>query len=296
MYQDEIMKNKAVMRLRIRKHEYRKRKRLVCIQLTLLAIIAGILLCVWMLQIPLICLSDDEENMALQKHQEQVITECKTVDQKENLDTMECTQEIREFVEKYPESISLAQNYKNWHTKEPQDQLEVEDIGEGIPLLLQWDKRWAYEDYGDGILGTTGCGPTSLAMVYSGLTGKTDYSPARIARWAEKQGYYVKGIGTSWLLMSQGAENFGLNVKLVPISCDAVRNELEDEKVLICSMHAGDFTQSGHFIVLTGLENKNSVKIRDCNSISRSEKGWDISQVVEQMDACWSYRIEDGGN
>ena len=39
-----------------------------------------------------------------------------------------------------------------------------------IPLFIQWDKRWGNFAYGrSGTIGSSGCGPTSLAMVLSVL-------------------------------------------------------------------------------------------------------------------------------
>ena len=50
------------------------------------------------------------------------------------------------------------------------------------PLLLQYDKKWGYGIYGDNVIAINGCGPTSLAMVVAGLTGKNDTTPYDIAK------------------------------------------------------------------------------------------------------------------
>ena len=38
------------------------------------------------------------------------------------------------------------------------------DLSEGVPLMMQWDKRWGYDHYGSDMIAITGCGPTCLAM------------------------------------------------------------------------------------------------------------------------------------
>ncbi len=55
-----------------------------------------------------------------------------------------------------------------------------------VPLLLQWDKRWGYESYGDSIIGLAGCGPTCLSMVYVYFTHDLNGTPREIASYCEK--------------------------------------------------------------------------------------------------------------
>ena len=51
----------------------------------------------------------------------------------------------------------------------------------------------------------------------------------------------------------------------------------------------GDFTSSGHFIVLAGLADDGSVIVHDPNSIKRSEKTWDAQQIADQTAQMWVY-------
>ena len=87
-----------------------------------------------------------------------------------------------------------------------------------FPLLLQWDERWGYGDYGKSNIAISGCGPTSLAMLIAGLTGKNDTTPYDIAKFAVEKGYYQDNAGTTWSLMSEGAKYFGLQVKELPLN------------------------------------------------------------------------------
>ena len=89
-------------------------------------------------------------------------------------------------------------------------------------------------------------------MAYVTLTGKTDLDPAQMAAFAEDGGYTQDGM-TTWTLMSEGAERLGLDSEELPADADAVRDALRSGKVVICSVRPGDFTTTGHFIVLAGL-------------------------------------------
>ncbi len=53
-----------------------------------------------------------------------------------------------------------------------------------MPHLYQTDPVWASQPYAGTDVRTAACGPTSLAMVYVYLTGKTDLDPASMAAFA----------------------------------------------------------------------------------------------------------------
>ena len=56
-----------------------------------------------------------------------------------------------------------------------------------------------------------GCGPTSLSMVATGLTGNTSFTPKYVADMSVNMGYYVDEVGTDWTLMTAGASELGIN-------------------------------------------------------------------------------------
>ena len=156
-----------------------------------------------------------------------------------------------------------------------------------IPLLLQWDQRWGYGEYGDGIIGLDGCGPVCLSMVAVGVLEDVTVTPDRVAQLAEKRGYIEDG-GTSWDLMTEGAESLGLVAEELPLSENAVIETLKAGHPIICSMRKGDFTTTGHFIVLTGYED-GRITVNDPNSRKRSEKTWDFDTLQYQIKNLWSY-------
>ena len=56
-------------------------------------------------------------------------------------------------------------------------------------------------------------------------------------------------------------------------------------------MGPGDFTSSGHFIVLTGLNDDGTVRVNDSNSRINSKKSWDLDRIMGQIRNLWSYSL-----
>lgn len=172
-----------------------------------------------------------------------------------------------------------------------EDTIDVsgEVTGEQVPLFLQYDERWAKEQYGDDSMSKTGCGPTCLSMVYCYLTGDASMHPGKMAEWAEQEGFYAYGTGTRWSLMDDGAEELGLEAHTEDLSEQTIVDELSSGHVIICSVAPGDFTTEGHFIVLAGLNNDGTVKVNDPNSKKRSGKEWEVERILPQIKQFWVY-------
>lgn len=132
--------------------------------------------------------------------------------------------------------------------------LTKKECKEKIPLLLQWDQRWGYVSYGSSDIALSGCAPTCLSMVIVGLTGNLKATPNKIAKYAQDNGYYLKGTGTSWSLLTEGASHFGVVGREISLSKETVCGVLKQGQPVICSVGRGDFTTEGHFIVLTGMK------------------------------------------
>ena len=61
---------------------------------------------------------------------------------------------ILEMVANNLETIDFALDYPEKKNMAPADTIGEIERGE-IPELLQWDERWGYSSYGDGVLGYT---------------------------------------------------------------------------------------------------------------------------------------------
>lgn len=196
--------------------------------------------------------------------------------------------------EKYPEAADFVRNYpkrKHYWTIDISNEVETARQNSEIPYFLQWDERWGYETYGSDFLAVTGCGPTCLAMITCGLTGSEDWNPLAVAQFSEKEGYYVPGEGTSWSLMTEGAQSLGLIAENVPVTEESIRATLQSGVPMICSMYPGDFTYTGHFIVLTGIDENGDITVNDPNSPANTQKHWPMSEILPQIRQSWGYRI-----
>ena len=170
---------------------------------------------------------------------------------------------------------------------------EEELSAQGLQAVdFQWSEVWGYASYGSENIGMGGCGPTSLSMVATGLTGNTSFTPKYVADMSVNMGYYVDEVGTDWTLMTAGASELGINsAQLTNWSEDTLKSELSAGHPIICSMGPGDFTNQGHFIVLSGLTEEGKVLINDPNSKINSRKKWDLNTIINQMNAAWSFWV-----
>lgn len=157
-----------------------------------------------------------------------------------------------------------------------------------VPFLYQTDPQWAGHPYAGGTVEKNGCGPTCLSMVYVSLTGRDDLAPSAMADFSERGGYTTDGM-TTWALMTDGAAELGLVPEELPASASAVRDALLAGRPVICSVGPGDFTTTGHFVVLSGLTEDGEVVVHDPNSAERSARPWDLERVLDQCLNLWAF-------
>ena len=192
--------------------------------------------------------------------------------------------EIIELYENNPETREFVLNYPF------REEMETDLSGysrETVPLFLQWDPMWGYEDYGSSCIAVTGCGPTCLAMAGYYLTGEASFNPAQVAAFSQKNGYYAAGYGSSWTLISEGAEKLGLSVKELPLVKKKMITALEEGKLVVLALGKGDFTSSGHYILLTSW-NGDAFTVNDPNSRIRSAQSWTYEQLEGQIRNIWA--------
>ena len=196
-------------------------------------------------------------------------------------------EQLIELLKSNEETVDFVFDYLEKKDTTPAD--TVGEVVQGqIPLLLQWDERWGYAFYADDMIAVNGCGPTAIAMVAAGLTGDNTVTPYKVAQFSAENGYYAGDSGTSWTLMTDGAQQFGIYGEEMGLSEGEVFSALENGHPIICSMRPGDFTTTGHFIVLTGLED-GKIRVNDPNSRVRSERLWDYSKLEYQINNLWVY-------
>ena len=199
---------------------------------------------------------------------------------------------MKNLLRKIPEAESFVLNYPFLKDTEQEIDLSQYENCTEIPHLMQWDAQWGYTQYSGDLFGLTGCGPTCLSMVSIYLLQDTTYDPRFIAAFSEANGYYTTGSGSNWTLMSQGGKKLGMNVKELPLVWDMIRSNIEAGNPVVCVMGPGDFTDTGHFIVLSGVED-GKLRVLDPNSIERTNKLWDYEQIESQIENIWAFSLPE---
>lgn len=190
---------------------------------------------------------------------------------------------------KNPETLDFVLDYPKHCNDRPAKRLD--ESLEELPLLIQWDTRWGYQPYGDSTVAVSGCAPTCLSMVAAYLTGNAEITPNAVARFADSEGYYVPGAGTSWELFHHGTREFGILADELPLDENVINSALDRGHPIICSMMPGNFTTQGHFIVLCRREDGGYI-VHDPNSRIRSERVWTYSEISGQINNLWECSAE----
>ncbi|MBQ8237089.1 MAG: C39 family peptidase [Oscillospiraceae bacterium] len=196
------------------------------------------------------------------------------------------------LLERNPETEEFVLNYP-FREEEPEIDLSTYDLKAGVPLFMQWDKRWGYLTCGDDMAAINGSGPMCLAMAGYYVTGDATFYPDRIVKFAERSGFCVEASGSKWTLISVGGPALGLQVKTLARERDKVTAYLQGGNPIIAVVGPGDFTDSEHFIVLTGYQN-GMLTLNDPNSYVNSGKLWDFNDIKGQIRALWVIQAAAG--
>ena len=197
-------------------------------------------------------------------------------------DIMNSTQypkQLKELALKNEEALEFVYDYPAEHVKEHTIDLTEEASMDSVPLFVQWDKRWGYEKYSGNFFAASGCGPTTLSMVVVYLTHNREASPIAVAKYSKEAGYSVDGSGSSWTLISEGCRHYGVKAKAVALDESRMKAELDEGHPIVVNVGPGDFTDTGHFMVITGYDDE-GFSINDPNSIEKSGKRWLIQKYI----------------
>lgn len=198
--------------------------------------------------------------------------------------------DLLQLLLKRPETLSFVKNYPEKKDKTPPKVDLKGEIKKGeIPLLFQWDERSGYNSYGENMIALAGCGPTCLSMVALGLTGDPSLDPGTVAAFSEKQGYRSEA-GTSWDLMTLGAKTLGLDSEVLPLDENRMVQAIGKGRPIICSMRSGDFTDTGHFIVLVDYVDGEFV-VHDPNSRENSAVRRSYERIKGQIKNLWAFSL-----
>lgn len=131
----------------------------------------------------------------------------------------------------------------------------------GLTYYNQGDRRWGYLPYTttgsrSQTIKSSGCGPTSAAMVVSSSKGAI--LPSTMANLFVDNGYRTKNNGTAWSVWSFVADYFDFKEYYTTSSTNKMLNYLKTDKdkdgvadyFVVASCGSGLFTTGGHYIVL----------------------------------------------
>ncbi len=202
----------------------------------------------------------------------------------------ELPEQSRKLYDRVPEAREFALGCLDAHDEpEPEDiDLSYLDLT-SVPDLHQWDERWGYAKYAGNFFGLSGCGPTCMSMAAMYLTGDRSLNPLYVARYAEDNGYCYDGKGTAWALFTDGARGLGLSSRELPLEKSVIDSALQGGGLVALVLGPGDFTDSGHFILLIGQENGDYI-IRDPNNPRNTAQTWTYEQLKLQIRDIWSLK------
>lgn len=164
------------------------------------------------------------------------------------------------------------------------DVIHYDTVGNGVKEVVyfnQLEEPWASLPYATSTIEDSGCGPTSMAIVISTLTGN-NVTPEMTKSFAENNGEYVPGQGTSHSFIGNAAAHWGLTCERVGKDrMDDVVQALKEGKMVveICEAYTITGGSSGHFIVLTGVTRDGYITIADCASRERTGKVYSVETI-----------------
>lgn len=168
---------------------------------------------------------------------------------------------------------------------------------------LQTDPKWKNHNYSakgeSKTIGSAGCGVTSAAMVIATLKDK-NVTPVTTAEWSMAHGYKALNQGTYYTYFVPQFNQYGIKCKQLNTSnlygkssssahTEAL-NALKNGNWVIACMGKGNWTNSGHFILLYKYEN-GYVYINDSASTKadRIKNTWDL--FSKQVKYLWIVEV-----
>lgn len=147
----------------------------------------------------------------------------------------------------------------------------------GYIYFNQGDSAWNQNGY---CIAKAGCGPTSMAVVITSLTGKW-ITPLDTAIWGYQHGFYSRE-GSAHEMIPAMATAYGLRCQGVGTDYQAIKKALKAGKPVVCLMGPGYFTRGGHFMVLVAIDNNDCVTVADVGSRTRSAYKYRLADVIAQ--------------
>lgn len=166
----------------------------------------------------------------------------------------------------------------------------------GAPNLYQIDSAWGARPYGNMNISSAACGPSSLSIAISYITGSL-VTPEEVVNkfGGANSPHFIRGVGSSFSIFSAAQSDYDVVVKNIGTMSNAVK-ALNEGKPVITSMTPGYFTRGGHFIALTGINKDGRIYVNDPASQVRGEQTYLPNFIESQMKGAWSVESPYGEN
>lgn len=165
----------------------------------------------------------------------------------------------------------------------------------GVSYYCQRDNRWAWSVYGNYTFASSGCVPTTAAMIVDTLKG-TNYTPIDMGNILYNAGIYnVREIGAggdTWKLISN---KFGLTYKN-NINVQSAKNELMKGNMIAATVEGGRFCPwpgISHEILLFGLDAQGYTTVYDPYTSTRNGRVH-ISEIFSHPSSFGLDKIDGG--
>ena len=156
---------------------------------------------------------------------------------------------------------------------------------------LQGDKKWGSHNYSAKgerkTIASSGCGPTSAAMVIETLRPDLEgaITPVETAEWSMKHGYKYLNQGTAYSYFSKQMTVYSITCNQLNSSnhYHSTNTKLENKVYgylknpgyfVIACMGVGNWTSGGHYVVAYGIDDNDNVYINDPASKGEGKTGY----------------------
>ena len=175
---------------------------------------------------------------------------------------------------------------------------EIEYYDSSFGKIIYWSQRdfsnYYFSDdvtklkyYGskgnEATISSHGCGPSSIAIIVASMKNDASITPivtteklCSTSGGCDGSGSYTSGIISV-------LKSYGLNVTTSNDDQTALNALNSKKSLIIVNMGPGQFTQGGHFMVLTGVNTKGEVSVDDTGSRENTKQQWfDFNIIMEQ--------------
>lgn len=172
---------------------------------------------------------------------------------------------------------NVVQEVTSNNTKEYQNYLKKSKFKvTDVVYYNQYD--YGNASYGDDTISNSGCGPTSAAMILSTFLDE-EVTPQMACDFSAVNGHLVVG-GTEDAFFDDIFNEYGVSYTKEEQTEENIISSLEDGNLIIAHVGPSEFTKSGHFIVLSGLDENGNVIVADPASRRRTEVTWSSSYIA----------------